>query len=179
MQYVAIACRCLLGFVFLWSLAVKARSGTAYEQFLTSVRELTGAAPGIARLLAAAAVAAELLIVVLLAMPALIRVGFTVALALLAGYSGTLALALRRGVRAPCRCLGSRADPIRPALLGRNAGLLLAAALGLIAATAHGRGSEPIAVAVSVVAAGVIAALVVFFEDLMTILSIDPAQTVR
>jgi hypothetical protein len=82
-------------------------------------------------------------------------------------------------VHALGRCLGSRADPIRPALLGRNAGLLLAAALGLIATTAHGRGNEPIAVAVSVVAAGVIAALVVFFEDLVTILSIDPAQTAR
>lgn len=108
MQYVAIACRCLLGFVFLWSLVVKARSGKAYEQFLAPVRELAGATPGAARLLAAAAVAAELLIVVLLAVPGLITAGYTMALALLVAYSGTLALALRRGVRVPCRCLATR-----------------------------------------------------------------------
>jgi hypothetical protein len=176
MQYVAIACRCLLGFLFLWSPVVKARSGRAYRQYVASARELAGTTQGVAWVLASAAVGAELLTVVLLAVPGLVIAGYAVALALLAGYSGTLALALRRGVRVPCRCLGSRAGPIRPALLGRNAGLLLTGAVGLIATTGSSRGVEPIPVAVSVLAAVVMAVLVVFFEDLTAVLSIGSAE---
>lgn len=176
MQYVAIVCRCLLGLVFLWSLVVKARSGRAYRQYVASARELTGTTPGVGGVLAAAAASGELLVVVLLMVPGLVIVGYAVALALLVAYSGTLALALRRGVRVPCRCLGTRAEPIRPALLGRNLGLLLTGALGLIAATGNSRGFEPIPVAVSVLAAAVTATLVVFFEDLVAVLSIGPAQ---
>jgi hypothetical protein len=175
MQYVAIACRCLLGFVFLWSLVGKARSRRAYQQFVASTRELTGTTQGAAGVLAPAAAAAELLIVVLLTVPGLPIAGYAVALTLLAAYTGTLALALRRGVRPPCRCLGSRADPIRPALLARNAGLLLTGAIGLIAAADNSPGVKPIPVAVSVLAAAVLAALVVFFEDLATALSIGAA----
>jgi cation transporter-like permease len=176
MQYVAVACCCLLGFVFLWSLPGKARSEKVYKQFLASAQELAGTSPGVGRLLAAASAAGELLIIVLLAVPSLVTEGCAVAAALLMAYSATLARALRRGVRTPCRCLGSRAEPIRPALLGRNAGLLLAAGLGLIASTVHAPGIEPIPVTVSVLAALVGAVLVVFFEDLTAVVSAGPAE---
>lgn len=171
MVYVSIACRCLIGCVFLCSLVAKVRSGRAYGDFVASARELTGTSSQTATMLAVTAIAVEILVVALLAVPGAAAAGLAVAAALLATYSVALARALSRGLRIPCRCLGARAEPISPALLGRNAVLLLITGLGLVAGPLPPTPVEPIPVGVSVLAAALGTLLVVFFEDLAFVMS--------
>lgn len=132
LPYVTVCCRLLLGAVFLLSVGLKLRSRRALQDFLVSARSLLGVNPRLAGLLAAASIVVEVLIVILLVLSAYVVAGFVLSFALLVAYSAAIGLALRRGVRTPCRCIGTSSDPLNPSLLIRNAGLLVACVVGLL-----------------------------------------------
>ncbi|HTJ76921.1 MAG TPA: MauE/DoxX family redox-associated membrane protein [Acidimicrobiales bacterium] len=130
------ACALLLAAVFVRAGAAKlARPGATAATFAQL------------RVPAAAALARTVPVVELLVAAGLLaapRVGATVALVLLAGFSAVLARAVRSGTVAPCNCFGTaRADPVSSSDLLRN-GLLAALALAALAA---GRPTLPSAAA--------------------------------
>ncbi|GAA2884676.1 methylamine utilization protein MauE [Streptosporangium fragile] len=127
MDYVVIGCRALVGIVFLVSAATKIRP-LASGEFAASVRRLTGLRGARARPVALGVVLLEGAVPVLLVVRGLAVPGFVLAGALLAAFSTAILVALRRGVRAPCRCFGAAEIPLGPRHLVRNALLGVAAA---------------------------------------------------
>jgi hypothetical protein len=91
---------------------------------------------------------------------------------LLAAFTTGIAIVLRRGTRAGCRCFGATERPYGPHHLVRN-GLLIAAALG--GALTAGQPTD-LPAALIAIAAGVIAALVlVTFDELLDLFA-TPAR---
>jgi hypothetical protein len=138
MDYVAIACRCLIGLLFGVSAFSKVRDSVAFAEFTTSTRTLlAGALPGhgphamVERWLPSAVVLAEATVVALVAVPASVRFGFGLASVLLAGFTLAIAVAIRRSVRTTCRCFGASTTPLGASHLVRNGVLLLVALTGL------------------------------------------------
>ncbi|MEV0400318.1 MauE/DoxX family redox-associated membrane protein [Actinoallomurus sp. NPDC050550] len=161
MEYVRAACASLLALVFVASAVSKLRDFGGFE------RSLPGLAPVPARLvrpLARAVVAAEAAIPVLLLVPPATAYGFGLAGILLMAFTVAIAVALRHGRRAPCRCFGASSTPIAPRHLVRNATLLVAAALG--GAAPSGLPMTP-GLAVAVAGGLVGAALIVVFDDIV------------
>lgn len=160
MQYVELACRGTLGLVFLVALGGKV---TGWRAFVASV---PGLAPGLPAVPVAAGVAgAEGCAIVLLALrPA---AGYLLAGALLAAFAAAIALAVRRGDRASCRCFGRASAPLGPTQIVRNLLLTALACAGLIAPAAAW---EPAGAALALVVAALLAAVFVFFDDLADLL---------
>lgn len=131
LPYLTMSCRLLLGLVFLVSAVTKLRTGATRREFVLSVRALLGYERALSVILATASVAAELVIVVLLTLPSTMAFGFVTAALLLVAYAVVLGRALKRGVRAPCQCIGSSTAPIRAWLIARNIGLVLVSLIGL------------------------------------------------
>lgn len=138
MVYLLIACRTLLLGVFVAALAGKARRRSAYRDFATWVGTLGLVPRRLTAVAAAIATAAEAAVVALLALPATVPVGFALAVALLAVFTGGVALAIRRGRRAPCHCFGASKTPLGPAHVVRNAMLLVVGCVGLTLSTVGG-----------------------------------------
>lgn len=119
-------CAVVLAAVFVWAAVAKAARVTETSAGFSA---LGVPAPAVS---ARAVPAIELVLAVaLLAVP---RVGGVAALVLLAAFSAFLAVAVRRGVRAGCRCFGAtRVEPVSAADLVRN-GLLAGLATAALAA---------------------------------------------
>ncbi|MYS86156.1 MauE/DoxX family redox-associated membrane protein [Embleya scabrispora] len=136
MNHLTMGGRVLLGLVFLCSAAGKGRGGDAFRAFRESVGQLVPSLRRRARPLvgltgvAVATVVAEALVVVLLALPGTSSAGFALAAALLTAFTAALAAALRRKLRATCRCFGGDA-PIAPRHIVRNLLLLVVAGTAL------------------------------------------------
>jgi hypothetical protein len=128
--------------------------------------------------LAGSVVAAELTVVGLLAVPATIPVGFVLAAGVLLAFSVGIARVLRAGGSAPCRCFGPSAAPLGVRHLVRNGVLVTVALAGLAADRLGGGGGalHPAGVALGVVAAGTLAFLVVFFDDLTDLFAPAPPR---
>ncbi len=186
-DYLRYGAGCLLGVVFAVAAVSKLRSRRAFTEFVASLRPM-GLAPAARLPLVAGAVAvAEVAVTVLLAVslggplpenPAstVAALGFAGAVALLAVLTGGVAVALRRGVSAPCRCFGVSAAPLGPIHLARNGILLVVAAVGLISVLASPLGSgEAAGLAIAVPAGLVLGALIVAFDDLWFLLA-PPAR---
>ncbi|MDL4777147.1 MauE/DoxX family redox-associated membrane protein [Actinomadura xylanilytica] len=176
MQYLQVGCACLIGLVFAVSAFTKVRD---FEGFAASVPDLLpfGGGPaagrasgggGHVRPIASLVLVLEALAPVLLAVPATRPAGFGVALALLAAFTSAIALTLRRGRRASCRCFGASNAPLGARHLVRNGVLFTAAALGLATP-----GGPPVTAGLAVaVAAGAVAAiLIVAFDDIADLLA--------
>lgn len=119
MALVVVACQVLLAAVFAVSAFTKLRSGAALRAFSSSLVML----PVRVRWSAAVVVAAvEAVVPVAMLFPA---VGLSMSGALLVCFSAGIALSIRRGMRASCRCFGASEVPLGPSHLVRN-GLLLA-----------------------------------------------------
>jgi hypothetical protein len=171
MEYVLVGCRSLIALVFVVSAVSKLRSRRAYAEFVSATGRLSPrpVAAATARRLAAATVVAELATVVLVLVPATVPAGFGAAAALLLAFTGTILLALRRGVRAPCRCFGSSEQPLGSAQVVRNAVLLAVAALGLAGGVSAAPSPELAGALVAVVAGGVAATMVVVADDIASL----------
>jgi hypothetical protein len=171
MEYVLVGCRSLIVLVFVVSAVSKLRSRQAYAEFVVATGRLSPrpVAATTARRLAAVAVAAELAVVALALVPATVPAGFGAAAALLLVFTGAILLALRRGVRAPCRCFGSSEQPLGYAQVVRNAVLLAVATLGLAGGLATAPSPELAGALVAVVAGGVAAAMVVVADDIASL----------
>ena len=128
--------------VFAASSATKLRSRAAYREFRAGLRA-TGLVPnsGAVPLVAAEAVCAVVLTAAAASLAAgaagaaaLAEAALSLACALTAALAARVAVVIRHGVRAPCRCFGATsARPLGAAHLVRNACLLLLMLAGLAA----------------------------------------------
>lgn len=186
MDHVVLAARCLVGVVFAFSALSKLRSRRALSDFTASLGRF-GVAPGARRPLARAVALAEAAVPVLLALAlageaaaagvarALAGAGFGLAALLLAGFTAAIARALRRGVRAPCRCFGASTSPLGTQHLVRNGLLLAAAATGLVGVLVGPAGPAGLGAAAVAALAGVTAgSLVTAFDDLLDLFGPGP-----
>ncbi|YCK41139.1 MauE/DoxX family redox-associated membrane protein [Actinomadura sp. ATCC 39365] len=171
MQYVALACRVTLGVVFLVAVAGKVRGRSAFAGFRGSVRGLVPLGPRAVTALSGAVVLAEGCVVVLLAIPGTVRAGMMLAGTVLVGFCAGIVRAMRSGSTTPCRCFGAAGTPLGRRHLVRNAGLLALVAAGLVPGHAA---PHPAGVALSVLAGGVLAVIVIFFDDLADLFAAQP-----
>jgi hypothetical protein len=177
--YLGLACRCVVGVVFLVSASGKLRSRPAFRAFASWLAALP--VPLVRRQPRAAAgvmAAAEALIVILVALPWTVRPGLALAAAVLAVFTAGTWLAVARGADAPCQCFGVSASPlgwrhvVRDAVLG---------AIAVAGAAAGSGGARPAAAAVGLGAGLVAAGFVVFLDDLAVLFTRtgEPAPGLR
>jgi Methylamine utilisation protein MauE len=152
MQYVAIGCRAALVIVFLIAVTGKVAGRGSFREFTDSIVAMRVIPTHAARLAASASVTAEALVVVLAASPFKVPAiaGCALAGLLSITFSAAIAVSLRRGNRAPCRCFGRSATPLGARHLARNV-ILLAVS---VAGTAASLGTGGVHAAAAVVAAG-------------------------
>lgn len=129
MEEVRLGCACLIGLVFAVSAIAKLRD---FDGFVGSVPALAPVPPRLVRPLATTTTALEVLVPVLLVSPFTAPYGFGLAAMLLAAFATAIAVAVRRGRHATCRCFGPSSAPIGPRHLVRNGVLLTVAVLGLL-----------------------------------------------
>lgn len=164
MGYIALACRCLTGIVFLAAAVSKARG---FGGFRRSVAAMAPPLAARSTTVAGAVVAAELSAAALIAAPGTAAWGLAAALALDAVFIAAILSALRRGVREPCRCFGAAErglgarDVVRDLVLGATA------ALGLLGISAAAPARSPAGWLLAAVAGAVGALLVVRSDDLV------------
>ncbi|WP_163507366.1 MauE/DoxX family redox-associated membrane protein [Fodinicola acaciae] len=168
MDYVAIACRLLIGVVFAASAATKLVGPSAFTAFVTSVRQMRVVPGTFARPVAYVVVAAEALIVVLVAVPyaGSAVAGFAIAAVLLAAFAVGIVISVRRGERTPCRCFGKSTTPLGPVHVVRNIFLICVTIAGA-AGTLGSAGVDLAGAAVAAVAGAVAGALVVALDDIV------------
>jgi len=132
-QYFAIAVRCLIAVVFLAAVAGKVGTRARFAAFVASVHAMRLLPPSLARPVALGTIGAELAVPVLLWLPGLTVLASALAATILSGLAVAIGLALRRGVRAPCRCFGASVIPLGPRHVIRNSVLATLAIGGSVA----------------------------------------------
>jgi hypothetical protein len=170
MGYAAFGCRALLAAVFAVAVASKLRGAAAFVD--ATHRLLPARWADLARPLAAGTAGTELAVLALLVPPATVRWGCALAAAVLAAFTVAVWSALRRGERAPCRCLGATTAPLSRRHLARN-GLLGAAAL--TGALVPAGGATPAGSVLAVAVGLVVAVLVVRLDDLVELFLPHPS----
>lgn len=161
MEYARVACATLVGVVFVASAVSKVRD---FGGFARSLPALVPVARRLVRPLAAVVLVAEAAVPVLLVVPPATSYGFAVGGVLFAAFTAAIAVALRHGRLAPCRCFGASSAPIGPRHLARNGALLIIAVAGGLAP--HGLPPLP-ALSVAAVAGLIGAILIVSFDDIV------------
>ncbi len=141
MLYLAVGCRAALAIVFLLAVTGKLAGRNSFREFTDSVAAMRVVPARAARPVAIASVTAEALVVLLAVSPAQVTAVAGCALAGLLSitFSGAIAVSLRRGNRAPCRCFGRSAAPLGPRHIARNAILLIVSAAGTATSLATGQ----------------------------------------
>lgn len=183
MRYVVLSAGLALAVVFAASAVSKLRGRDAYAAFVAATGRLlpTRALPR--RPVALVVVAGEVAIPPLMVLsPA---AGLTTTAVLSASFTVGILLAVHRGVRAPCRCFGASAAPLRRLQALRSGGLavLAAVALGLLVGAGLTwstgidllAGLHPAGVLLAAVAAVVLALLTIYFDDIAELFA--PAST--
>ncbi len=170
MGYLAIACRCAIGLVFLGSATGKLHSKAARAAFEASIVDMRIVPRNRIRLLACTVICAELAIPLLLSIQSTAVVGFALALGVLTAFSAGIIVVLNRGTAATCQCFG-----LSGALLGihhvvRNAILWIAAALGGTAVMLSRQADIQVGgVVVAVAGAFLVAFIIVILDELMAL----------
>ncbi|WP_432588926.1 MauE/DoxX family redox-associated membrane protein [Streptomyces sp. HD1123-B1] len=167
MGYALLACRFLIGGVFVVSAVSKLRGRTAFREFEAAAQEM-GAPARFRRPIALAVVTAEGLIPLLLMVPPGGLAGLALAGGMLLVFTVAMVTALRRKKTTSCACFGSSTAPIGRQHVVRNAALLVVTGVGVTAALggAPGLPSHPGGIAVAAFAALVGALLVVATDEL-------------
>ncbi|MFD3518722.1 MauE/DoxX family redox-associated membrane protein [Streptomyces sp. NPDC058657] len=163
MEYVVLACRVLVGVVFVASAASKLLSAASFRSFVTATRDMAVPA-ALAPAVAVGVVGGEAASVVLLAAWPGGVAGLVVAGVLLVGFTAGIAGVLLRGKDQSCNCFGSTTAPIGPRHVVRNAALLAVVAAGLLCQSA-GQGQTHWAGVLAAVVAGLIGAVLVLSTD--------------
>lgn len=171
MQYLAIGCRAALAIVFLIAVSGKVASRRSFREFTDSLAAMRVIPAHATRLAATASVTAEALVVVLTATPARViaTAGCALAGLLSVAFSGAIAVSLRHGNRAPCRCFGRSATPLGPRHLARNAILLVVSAAGTAASLASGS-VRPAGIVVAAAAGLFAGILIASYDDIAELL---------
>ncbi|MDQ0983117.1 MULTISPECIES: MauE/DoxX family redox-associated membrane protein [Streptomyces] len=163
MDYVLIACRVLVGLVFLLSAAGKLKGRQEFEDFRAATRAL---APGLPeRAVAPGVIVLELAVVTLLLFEGAVAAGFLLALGLLTAFTVGIAVAVANARQVVCACFGASSAPVGAAHLVRNTVLLLAGAGGLAAALTGTGTADDIAGAVTASVTGAAVAVMTLFTD--------------
>ncbi|MGY0233975.1 MauE/DoxX family redox-associated membrane protein [Longispora urticae] len=167
MEYVAVAARVFVGLVLLVSVAGKVRSRAEFRRFAATIPAFGLVRGGWVRGAAAATVTVEAAVPVLLAVPATVVVGQTLAVTLFAVLTLAVWRAVRARTGAVCRCFGAADTPLGTRHVVRNLLLVVVAGVGLGAA-ALGDGPTPLGGVLVAAGAGLVGALfVVRYEDLV------------
>ncbi|MFF5235383.1 MauE/DoxX family redox-associated membrane protein [Dactylosporangium sp. NPDC000521] len=171
--------RCLIGVVFAIAVVSKLRAPGA---FVTSVRQVQVLPAAWAPPVAVALVAGETAVV--LAMVRGPLAGFAGAILLLGGFTAAVAVAMRRGIPAICRCFGTAGAPFGRRHVVRNLALIVCAGAGALLAAAGAADVTGRMLALAVPAAVLSAAAVTRLDDLMFLFRparprIGPAPAVR
>ncbi|WP_229402978.1 MauE/DoxX family redox-associated membrane protein [Micromonospora okii] len=191
---VVIAVEALLCVVFGCAAVAKLRSREALAVFVRALSDLRilprRAVRPVATLVAVgeAAVAAGLLVACLAAFGLPMRfdaripaaLGLLTGAALLGGFTGTIVIALRRGIRKPCPCFGRAARPLGVRHVVRNL-LLLCAALGGAAACAllAPPAALPAPEALTAVLAGAVCACpFVYVDDIVELFAPETTESI-
>jgi Methylamine utilisation protein MauE len=163
--YVAFGCRAVLITVFLIAVAGKAASRRSLREFTGSVAAMRVIPQHAAGAAAAMTVSAEMLVIVLAAIPARAAgaAGCAMGAVLSIAFSAAIAVSLRRGNRAPCRCFGRSVTPLGARHLVRNAIVVTVSVLG--AAASAGSGTAHVAGAVVAAGAGLFLGLAIASYD--------------
>ncbi|TMR23240.1 methylamine utilization protein MauE [Nonomuraea turkmeniaca] len=171
MALVVVACQVLLAAVFAVSAFTKLRSRAALRAFSSSLVML----PVRVRWPAAVVVAAvEAVVPVAMLFPAL---GLAMSGTLLVCFSAWVAVSIRRGTRASCRCFGASEVPLGPSHLVRNSLLLAVVVLGWAGLAAPGDVTAA-GLAIAAVAGLVGAILLIVFDDLADLFMERPGERV-
>ncbi|MBB5964619.1 MauE/DoxX family redox-associated membrane protein [Planomonospora venezuelensis] len=175
MTYPVISCSALLALAFTVSAWSKVRGRAAFASFSDSMRGMRLLPAELTRAAAALIVMAEVLIPPLLLFPGTRPAGHVLAAVLLLALSVGIELGVRRRSTVPCRCFGPSSAPLGRRHLVRNAVLLIAAVVGGTA-TASGdpQPVHPGGAAVALTAAGLLAVLVVRFDDIADLFTAAP-----
>ncbi len=181
MQYAAIGIRCLVGLVFLASALSKLASTRAQTAFVMSMRDLRILPTGLVRWVASGVIIGELAVCVLLATPSAsaVMMGFALTVVLLSVFTAGITIALRRGVRVPCRCFGASRTPLGRWHIGRNAVLVLITCVGALV-TPGAADAQPAGVATAAAAGVALGALVTVLDDVRALfrpLAAPPGNT--
>ncbi|GIH07951.1 hypothetical protein Rhe02_60180 [Rhizocola hellebori] len=152
----------LIGATFLLSALSKVGSATSLRLFAETLVQLRLFRAGRPSRVAAAAIGLVEALVAIVLVPlstAVTRLGFLLAIGLLAAFSAVILRSLRRREQVACRCFGGSAPAAFSAVhLVRNTGLLAAAVTGALAA---GQPSAPWEVWVIAALAGAICAFII------------------
>jgi hypothetical protein len=169
MPYTVLACRCLLGVVFLVAAFTKLHSRDNFRAF-ASWLDGVPLLPGRHRMTVAVTMAVtEAVIVVAVALPWTSMAGLLLAAATLAVFAAGAFVVGRRQPGVPCSCFGASGTPLTTRHVVRNAALCAVAAAGAAAAARSGTNlgpADPAGIALSLWAAVTAAMITIFLDDL-------------
>lgn len=165
MAYLWVGCLSALVGVFVASAAGKVRGGAPWSGFVESIRDLRLVPERAVMAVAVSAAAAETCVVVLLLVPFLRPAGLVLAGSLLALFTVSIVVTLRRRVAVVCRCFG----PVSAVPLGwrhvvRNGLLFAVVALAGLSRLQEAGAPEVAGLAVAATA-GLVAAIGLVFLD--------------
>ncbi|NUR28020.1 MAG: methylamine utilization protein MauE [Catenulispora sp.] len=172
MTYFAFGCRLLLALVFFVAAASKLRGRNDLAEFRAAVREF-GVGARWSSTAAGVVIAGELAAGSLMLADATALAGLGLAAALLITFTGAIGAAVRRGTTTNCRCFGASDQPLGMRHVVRNVTLTaIAVAGGTGTVLAPGRAGEleMAALVLSGFVAVVLAALVIAYDDLVTLI---------
>jgi uncharacterized membrane protein YphA (DoxX/SURF4 family) len=165
--YLVIVVRCLIGTVFLVSLAGKVAGCSAFSAFAQSIRRWRVLPPALIPPAAVLVVTAELAVCLLIAAGSARAgaAGLILAALLLTAFAAAIGNALRRGVNAPCRCFGPSTTALSWWHVARNVVLVAAALAGVSAGP--GGGARPGGTALAGVTGLLLAVVVIKLDDVI------------
>lgn len=166
MVYLTLACRILLGAVFLSAVFSKIRSRSAFDSFVAGLRTLAVVPPRLARTAAVVVVATEAAVVPLLVTP---WIGALLAIGLLLAFIVAIIRAQRADIVATCPCFGSSTVPLGPRHVVRNLVLIVVASTALAAVVPGRADVDSVGLLLAGTAGIVVASLIVRLDDIVAL----------
>ncbi|MEO3790871.1 MauE/DoxX family redox-associated membrane protein [Nonomuraea sp. B10E15] len=170
--YIGFGCRLLLAVVFLVAVAGKLFRRRNLTEFRSSLAAF-GVRPRWRPAVTAGVAGGELAAAALLPVEVTALAGLAIGAALLIAFTSAIAVALRRGTPADCRCFGGSARPLGLRHLVRNAILLSIAACGtagtVLATNPGAAGWDAVALLLSGSVALFLAAMLIAYDDLVSL----------
>lgn len=167
--YALAGCQALVAVTFARAAVTKVTGREAFGEFRRWLVVGVRLPPPAARPVAVTVVAVEAATAVAMTVPAAVPAGFAAATLLLAVFTAAVAVMWRRRVRVPCRCFGAGRHPPGRIQVGRNAALLLVAAVGAVLAAGGDRAGWDSAGALVAVAGAAGALLLIELEEIVAV----------
>lgn len=178
MSYLALACRSLIGVVFVASALSKLRSRAAFGAFVSWLAGLPVLPRRWSRAVAAVMAASEVSVVMLLALPWTATAGLAFAAVMLAAFAAGAFVVTRGEATVPCQCFGPSSAPLSGRHVARDAALCVVAASG--AAGAGPIAARFPAITLSVGCGLTLALFVIYLDDIAALtLRYPPSRKAR